>query len=601
MYKDPEHFTHRTDGQKEIVDWGEMLGSATPDNHATLIQQIQSHGGESYDLADHKEIDAAYNAFLDRWHFRLAYPTSEALYHDIDNKCYQFWGHVIETERLSEGNDILTISGWESTAIENHSGLVDNMRNIKGDVALMRPKFAALLPVPEPRGTVFKPGDAPLVDLYLINETNQPTPGHLHLKITDPSGKQTDLAQFDVPAYQPNHFVYPIKQAYTLPPQTQEGEYTLTLALDGDHPAENSNTIRIVNPDRSDLSPLKIALIGEPHTLSSDPSKIASATVQPYSSADKPDVLIVQPQEMGHVTRQAMLNLAKNTGDARLYQYAITSKPNIVHFLFDHLHNGPAQVSLYFSEFEATDAKPRIFDVQINQTVVLHNFDLLKEAHGQHTGVMKTFTVEIQDGKLDIFSPATQKRDALFNAIRIQAGNQTIAVTSGGESFTDDQGQLWHPYPFAKVLSDDQLAQVRAGTPMVIVSGNMDSAGSIAKQLADAGALTYTGPVEKSRASWMGNWIITRRHAIFDGLPSDEVMKADYQVGVEPCYGLLVDGPNVDVIAAYSRDHDRQIGAAIFTTKLGKGTIVFDTIPGMQPLMRQRLLENEIHFALTGN
>jgi len=32
----------------------------------------------------------------------------------------------MEGARMCDANDVLVISGWESTHIENHSGLVDN-------------------------------------------------------------------------------------------------------------------------------------------------------------------------------------------------------------------------------------------------------------------------------------------------------------------------------------------------------------------------------------------------------------------------------------------------------------------------------------------
>ena len=48
-----------------------MEGCATPDNHALMVHQITEtylmYGGNSYDLADHKEILAAYDKFLDKW------------------------------------------------------------------------------------------------------------------------------------------------------------------------------------------------------------------------------------------------------------------------------------------------------------------------------------------------------------------------------------------------------------------------------------------------------------------------------------------------------------------------------------------------------
>lgn len=62
-YQDPDHYVYRNNNRREIVDYGEMGGSGTADDHALMLRQIQKLGGRSYDLLDHQEIDAAYNRF----------------------------------------------------------------------------------------------------------------------------------------------------------------------------------------------------------------------------------------------------------------------------------------------------------------------------------------------------------------------------------------------------------------------------------------------------------------------------------------------------------------------------------------------------------
>jgi hypothetical protein len=63
--------------------------------------------------------------------------------------------------------------------------------------------------------------------------------------------------------------------------------------------------------------------------------------------------------------------------------------------------------------------------------------------------------------------------------------------------------------------------------------------------------------------------------------------------------GLLVDGPGVEVIAAYSRDHDRKIGAGTFAFAGQGRKLLFHRITGMHPVFHRRLLSNGIQF-LTG-
>jgi hypothetical protein len=77
------------------------------------------------------------------------------------------------------------------------------------------------------------------------------------------------------------------------------------------------------------------------------------------------------------------------------------------------------------------------------------------------------------------------------------------------------------------------------------------------------------------RAPWMGNWYFVRKHPLYDGMPVDQAMGIHYQAKGQAANGLAIDrapgGAEVEIVAAYSRDHSRVIGAGTFTTKLGAG------------------------------
>ena len=116
------------------------------------------------------------------------------------------------------------------------------------------------------------------------------------------------------------------------------------------------------------------------------------------------------------------------------------------------------------------------------------------------------------------------------------------------------------------------------------------------KTLASAGAFTYGGMVGDNRAPWMGTSVFLRKHPAYAGLPSNQCMKWEYQVDANSASGLLVDGKDVDVFAGYSRDHDRNVGAATFTAPLGKGTVLFQAVRGMQPFVYERFITNSLSF-----
>ncbi len=601
MYRDPTHFTHQVDDPKEIVDWGEMLGSPSADHHDLMVKQIMAAGGDSYDLTDHQEIDAAYNAFLDKANFRSAFPTTGKLYDDIGAKAYQFWGRVIESARLSDSNDILTISGWESTAVENHSALVDNLRNPKGDPQILKPHLAPLLPIVRPRGVIHKPGEPISLDLYLLNETGRAAGGTLHLTLTAPGGQRTDLGAWPAPSYAEDHFVYPVQMGLVIPSLKSEGTYKLDFELKGATRAENSETIQIVNPTPEHMPDTHIGVSGDSAELLKRLADIPHVHAESWKPGVSYDLLMAPQMSHGKIVRLNDGSVIANTADETLYRASIRGGSHSFTVHIGGLPPGQAKVSLYFAEL--SDGRPHRhdFDIEINRRVVAKNFDIVTAAGGGNTAVIETFNADTVNGAIE-FGPGNVggTGEALFNAVKIEVGGKTFAYVLGGEKYTDKSGLVWQPYlPPGNALTPALLDEVKAGTPILVVAPSDSTGGTSASVLAAAGAFHYTGTIPTERAAWMGDWIFVRQSPLFDGLPQNEVMKGDYQPVLRGAYGLQVDGPGVDIWAAYGRDHSRSLGASIFTAKLGKGTVLFDGMAGAAPLVEQRLLANAIAYLKT--
>jgi hypothetical protein len=160
----------------------------------------------------------------------------------------------------------------------------------------------------------------------------------------------------------------------------------------------------------------------------------------------------------------------------------------------------------------------------------------------------------------------------------------------------DDKDPRW---PDITDRLGEYFAAVKNGMPMLVLAQTARSADQAAKALAAAGAFQYAGRVGESRDCWMGNWVFVRDHAVFHGLPSNQVMKWEYQVAFEHATGLIVDGPGVEVFAGYGRDHDDVLGAATFTAHLEKGKVLFQAVRGMQPLLYERFIVNSMRLLTT--
>ena len=136
------------------------------------------------------------------------------------------------------------------------------------------------------------------------------------------------------------------------------------------------------------------------------------------------------------------------------------------------------------------------------------------------------------------------------------------------------------------------LEKVRNGLPLLVLARGAVGADSAAKALSAAGAFSYAGRAGETRGCWMGTWVFVKDHPAYAGLPTNQVMKWEYQVDFRDATGLMVDGPGVDVIAGFGRDHDTKLGAATFTAQLQQGKILFQAVRGMQPLVYERFIVN---------
>jgi beta-galactosidase len=131
------------------------------------------------------------------------------------------WQNYLENARISDDLDFAVISGWETTAIENHSGIVDNLRNFKSDPAPISGALTPIRPVAKQRSACTALGDSATFDLYLLNDTPHPATGTLTFTAVTPSGKLLKLATFPAPPHVPEQFSYLLKEAFQTPPLTE--------------------------------------------------------------------------------------------------------------------------------------------------------------------------------------------------------------------------------------------------------------------------------------------------------------------------------------------------------------------------------------------
>lgn len=471
-YAGPENFYYRSPIRDEIVEWGEMKGAASIDNHASVLRQIEHHGGHSYDLADHKELLSVYETFLDRWGFREAFPTAERLFLSIGRRAYESWGQFMENVRICDENDMSAISGWESTAIENHSGLLDNFRDFKSDPRPISDSLLPLRPVAKQRHLVLHTGESAVFDTYLLNDTNRPVRGTLTLTLTGPGmASPVQVGQWSAPDFKKDQLSYPLQADVRTPPLTHAGNWETHLSLTGHPEVTHVCKLLVIDPAPAGMRSLRIGISGLAPTVEAVLRKVPMIAIETFTEGGHYDVIV------------------GSGGDAE--------------------------------------------------------------------------------------------------------SSRNLAVDAEG-AYKPGAG----PLP-ESTLPMSVLSAVRAGTPLLAITPTDGQSVGVAKQLAALGAFQFHGMVGPSRASWMGSWYFLRRHRLYDGMPVDQAMSIHYQVKGGGSNGWLIDGPSVEIVAAYSRDHDRKIGAGTFTAKLGSTEIVMHRMADMHPVLFQRFLANALLYLAT--
>lgn len=464
-YVSPKDFYYGSPVRQEIVEWGEMKGPASSDDHGAVLAQIQRHGGTSYDRVDHEEILTAHNAFLDRWGFRKAFPSASDLFRSIGRRAYESWGQFMENVRISDETDMAVISGWESTAMENHSGLVDNFRDFKSDPRAIAESLTPLRPVAKQRQLVADVGERVVFDLYLLNDTNASVGGDLRFTLLDPDGRAVQTERYPAPALEADRLSYLVHEALTTGPLQKPGRWRSRFELAGSPAVTHVREILVVDNPPVGTKSLMVALADVPASIADLLKAVPSVTVMPFEAGKPCDVII------------------------------FGGKPSVA---------------------------PRAPGVTADGAEVMR-------AAAQETGLPETL-----------------------------------------------------------------LAAVKSGTPLLVLPSTDGHAQAVARQLADAGAFRFDGMVGTSRASWMGAWYFVREHPLYDGMPVNQALGLHYQVKSGGGNGWRVEGKDVEIVAGYGRDHDRNLGAGTFTAKLGNTRLVLHQILGMHPALLRRFLRNAL-------
>ena len=259
LYKSPTDFKTYTTDNKGIAMWGELGTADSPDDDEATVKWYKDNNATGYNLAAAQTRVDAYNAFLDKYQFRAAFPTPADLFHAVGARHYFDASHIVENARIADANDYIALTGWEATTVDNNSGLVDALRHLKSDPALMRQANAPELLVLHARHYVVAKNDQAVVDAYIINEVDRKGDFTLNFSAAMDNAKDKPFYQVSFPVKVTGGEVYGqlLKDNISFPVPTA-GPVTMTVSLvstDDPKPVvQRTEPLLVVDPNPAPLT-----------------------------------------------------------------------------------------------------------------------------------------------------------------------------------------------------------------------------------------------------------------------------------------------------------------------------------------------------------
>ncbi|HVG40555.1 MAG TPA: hypothetical protein VM888_03000, partial [Chitinophagaceae bacterium] len=207
LYKSPVDYAKYFDHKNEIIFYGEEGAIGTPPRLQLIRDKILKKGKAfGWETDNYLKWYDAYDTFLRMKGFRTAYPNVDTLTKAMGNVAYYYQGRVIENVHINNIIDGYAINGWESMKLENHSGIVDNYRNLKGDPILISRYNQPLYIAVKMNRKVLGVGDTSVVDFFVVNQVN--LNGTYNLRVTVKNEKGHVLKTKTIPVQITGGLVY---------------------------------------------------------------------------------------------------------------------------------------------------------------------------------------------------------------------------------------------------------------------------------------------------------------------------------------------------------------------------------------------------------
>ncbi|MHC4944693.1 MAG: PA14 domain-containing protein [Planctomycetota bacterium] len=574
-YNGPDDYYLRTENREEIVFYGEEGAIAAPPRLELLHEYYTRTGKNGWDGSDYLAWYAAYKDYLEKKNLGRWFPSIDELCRDLGTIPYFYQGRIIENIRINNLVDGYVINGWECEKLENHSGIVDCFRNIKGRkeylVYYNQPLYLAVK-AENLVSRVFT--DVP-IDVYIVNEVDLEGPHTLMLSAIPPGGA-APMSIFAGPVEVEGGEVFG---------QLLADELSLSL---GSGPGHYLVEARLLD--------------GVGHVAASGFERVFA--VPDWREIPLPPNGAVLEQDgtiAAFLKEQKGLDLPKYETDLDPIDYLVTARsfrppavpvPPVCFLTPDGKKQGLKLEFFKGKNFEETMGSRVAADVSYDfeedpmaEKIGKHDFSLrwsgflVPEHSGRH--LMVTHADDGAklwlDGELLITNWADPDEMVNWKGIHLEAGRRYKLEIEYFQAKGGAFVQLAWIHPAADWLDlKDILYRVAEHGTVLFVLKDAGQWTSKIQQLSD---LTFHSEMKHKKA-WLGGNFFVREHPFFKGLPVNCAMNWEYQALVnyknKQRSGLVMEGE--EAIVACVTGHTPQVATAVGIVPFGKGKIVLSCL-----------------------
>ncbi|MEO7313159.1 MAG: sugar-binding domain-containing protein [Chitinophagaceae bacterium] len=574
LYKGPTDYYNYTANKKDVVFWGEEGAISTPPRLEKIKAELEASPNKGWDGGMYLDWFKSFDNFLDRKKLRSSFASVDALTVAMGNISIEHQGRKIELIRMDNFTDGYAINGWEAQIVENHSGVVDCFRNVKGDTALIAWYNQPLYVAVKVRRQVVEVGEKVTTDFYIINEKNIKGAHKLLVSVKDPAGVEIFKKEFTATI-------------------TGGDVYGQLIAEGVELPASAINGMHQVNVSLQDPSG-KLVAVGKEQFLAVDwrSSKLSAAG----AVWEHNDVL------KNFLNNDKKLKVSAYTNEAPRFNWVVVSRPpsggslgNIPTEQLKTTGGKPGVAVSFYKDNDFTQKITERTDPDINFNVALGATpDVAVTSTEKYNVRWEAMLVPVLDGAYYLELQTSGASKLTVN------GAPFIAIENGSGGRQKVLLNLVKGKPVAVVLSMVQsknaagLCKLQWSTPEVnavdpqklidrvknegttlILADNADTWMDL---VAKNTGITCTGKFAIGTA-WLGGVHFVKQHPLFNGLPTNNGMNWPYQALVKngnERYGLEMEGE--ELVAGAYHAYPMKLGTAVGIIACGKGKIVFSTL-----------------------